>query len=41
VRTHQSEAEIEHIEHDWTIHNDGSLEDLREAVGTSLQVALP
>ena len=41
VRPHVSEAEIDHITPDWTIHNNGSFEDLRETVFEALQVALP
>jgi dephospho-CoA kinase len=38
VRPHQSEAEIDHIDADWQIFNNGSFEDVRETVFEALQV---
>ena len=37
VRPHASEAEIEHIEADWTLRNDGGLDDLRPTVLEALR----
>lgn len=37
VRPHASEAEIEHIEADWTINNTGSLDDLKPTVLEALR----
>ncbi|MGH6627622.1 MAG: deoxynucleotide monophosphate kinase [Burkholderiaceae bacterium] len=40
VRAHQSEAEVDDIRPDWTLHNTGSLADLRELVGEALEAWL-
>ena len=40
VRPHVSEAELWHFDHDWVIHNDGSLDELREVVGEAVKVGM-
>lgn len=41
VRPHASEAEIEHIAPSWHIHNNGSIQDLRERVFDAINATLP
>lgn len=40
VRSHISESGVDLIKPDWTIHNNGTLADLREVVAEALKVAL-